>query len=989
MRFWDAVRRAFGVPVRHTFDAAPRPIDDMFLEMRGRGTSVTREQALGVPAVLKARNRICSLATLPLVEYGPDNAVQNNALLAQIDPNVANIVTLAETLEDLIFDSIAWWRVLARGSDRFPMSAERVAPERVSLERPMGAAALPSGYLPTYGPVLWVDGEPVLARDMIRFDSPNPPLRTAGARAIRKAIKYDEAALTYANNPSPLDYFTPAENAEPIDDDAAVEHISSWRSARRRGGTGWIPRSMKYVREAAPTASDMQLVELQQHCTLEIANATGLDAETLGVSTTSRTYTNRQDYRLDIINDVYSPFMGAIAGRLSMGDVTRRGYRVEFSLKAYMRANPTERWTVAGIAIDKGVMSPEEIRAEEGLTPGAPRPAAPAAAPAAGGDELAARRAAGVRFDGEPRTFTADVPVHRFSVDEATRTIAGLAMPYGAVASKYGIKFRFAPGSLEWSDVKRVKMLRDHDFTRPIGVATKLTNSDDALDSSFRIGRGADADEALQLAVDEVLDGLSVGVDFDLDPAVGDVTEADEDGVITVNRATLREITLTALPAFDDARVTRVAASREAGTMHTCSTCGAQFAAGASHTCTPPAAAPVQLALPPGYILVPAPAGPNGPTGPALAVPAPAGPEGPTFVDPTRGATLVREPEPYRMLRLVRQGKLEERVIRGSHEFSTDVFDALPVQLGGKADAAAHDRVLEFTRAQFDVATTDVNELNPTRQRPEMYVDQRDFQYPLWSAIEKGTLGDVTPFTFPKFSSAAGMVAAHTEGVEPTSGTYVTTSQTVTPTPVSGKMKITRETIDQGGNPQVTNLMWRQMTKAWFEALEAFAVTTLDAASPTQIDFSGSPGLSDGDLDEALTEALVLLQFVRGGFTMDAAFTQVDLFKALVGARDDAGRPLYPAIGAQNANGTVRGRWAGVDVNGVGFLPAWALAATGTVAASSYLFDREVVHGWASAPQRLDFTQIEVAHVYIGLWGYKAAAISDIAGVREIVYDPS
>jgi hypothetical protein len=31
---------------------------------------------------------------------------------------------------------------------------------------------------------------------------------------------------------------------------------------------------------------------------------------------------------------------------------------------------------------------------------------------------------------------------------------------------------------------------------------------------------------------------------------------------------------------------------------------------------------------------------------------------------------------------------------------------------------------------------------------------------------------------------------------------------------------------------------------------------------------------------------------------------------------------------------------------------------------------------------------IEVANVYIGLWGYKATAISDIAGVREITYDP-
>ncbi len=65
------------------------------------------------------------------------------------------------------------------------------------------------------------------------------------------------------------------------------------------------------------------------------------------------------------------------------------------------------------------------------------------------------------------------------------------------------------------------------------------------------------------------------------------------------------------------------------------------------------------------------------------------------------------------------------------------------------------------------------------------------------------------------------------------------------------------------------------------------------------------------------------------------------------------------------------------------------LAASGTVAASSYLFDRESVHGWASAPQRLTIDQTEVANVYVGLFGYKATAISDINGVREIVYDPA
>ena len=69
--------------------------------------------------------------------------------------------------------------------------------------------------------------------------------------------------------------------------------------------------------------------------------------------------------------------------------------------------------------------------------------------------------------------------------------------------------------------------------------------------------------------------------------------------------------------------------------------------------------------------------------------------------------------------------------------------------------------------------------------------------------------------------------------------------------------------------------------------------------------------------------------------------------------------------------------------------PAWALAPTGVVAASSWLFDREVVHGWASAPQKLTMDAIKVATVEIGVWGYKAFACTDTSFAREVIYDPA
>lgn len=991
---------------RVTFTAGP--LDQVIQAAAATtGARVSRADALSVPAVQRGRNMLCSIATLPLEQHGPDNALVPNPLFAQLDPDVPNVVTLAMTVEDLVFDGIAWWRVLERGFDRFPTSVQRLDPNTVSLEPPVTGGSphpLPSGQDPR-GAVVWVDGAPVLEEDIIRFDSPNPAVLTVGARAVRRAVLLDRAAAMYADDPRPLDYFTPAEGADPIDDADAAHIISGWRAARKVRATGWIPASMSYNSVSAPSPAELQLGELIKGASLDLANALGVDPEDLGVSTTSRTYANAVDRRRDRINDVLSPYMRAITDRLSMGDVTKRGYYVAFNLNEYMRANPTERANVQRAYLDMGVYSVPDIQTQEGIP--VKDNQTPAAAPDANAAETAAieaaRRAmatfatpidtgayaaAAVTFSSPSRyRLTMTGVDHEFAVDLESRTIEGLVLPYNTWARKLGVELRFERGALQFSDLSRVKLILEDHHGKAVGYAVKATDTAQGMRAKFKIGRGADGDEALLKAEDKVLDGFSVGVDFDA--SVDAVPDPKRKTAWLVRRADWRETTLTAQPAFDDARLTTVTASATGGAtqMDPCQHCGQVHAAGAACTAAPPTTGPAPTPLQFTTVPVPAPAPVvqltqeqfaallRNPQAPETA----AAPEGPTRVSATRPttATLVREPDPYRF---DRKGNL----CAGSHEFSRDMISAFK-----DSDVAAYQRALSWVQAQFDVITTDVNELNPVRQRPEMYVDQRSYRYPIWEAISKGTLADITAFTFPKFSSASGLVGAHTEGNEPSSGTFVTTSQTVTPTANSGKAKISRETWDQGGNPQIGNLIWQQMLKGWYEALEAAAVALLDAASPTQIDFSATPGLANDDLDQALTAALAALQFVRGGFSMDNAFAQIDFYKALIAATDAQGRRLYPAIGPTNALGTTGPRFASLDVNGVIFNPAWALAATGSVVASSYLFDSLAVHGWASAPQRLTIDNTEVANVYLGIWGYKATAISDDAGVREILYDPA
>lgn len=951
MRWLDRLRFAGRVAEATFSESIPElTMVDGVVTAASAGSSllpVTRERALSVPGVLRGRNLICGIATLPLVQYGPDKRPERSPLFDQLCRDVPNSVMLAQLVEDLLFDSIGWWHIVERGWNGYPVKVERAAPDRVHLNPPPGGeplSLLPSGADPRAA--VWIDQHVVPGRDMIRFDSLNPPLLKAARRAIRRAIALEEAAEMYAQDPRPLDYFTPAEGADPASDDDVEELLDDWEGSRRQRTTAYVPASLKYNSVNQPTPADLQLVELQKRAALDIANAIGLDPEDLGISTTSRTYQNATDRRKDRINDVLAQYMRPITDRLSMGDVTRQGSTVVFDLSDYLKADPKTRAEVAAIYHGLGALTPDEVRTDDGrpvLTAAQKRELKPEPAPPAVQPQEAPQMAADVvSFDGDPEVMLDADPAATFAVDPESRTILGLAVPWGKVARSRGRKFRFLPGSLTWAEVGRVKLLRDHDNAQALGRALALDADEVGLWPRFKVASGPEGDRALALAAEGVLDGLSIGVD-DIEGTQG------KDGVFEVSRAVLREISLTAVPSFDDSRVTSIAASDTERDLTMSDTATEQTAPAA------PAASAAGAAFSRDDLM-------------SALRDVLSEQTGPTEVNPNRATLSVAEEVPYRF-----NGE------RGAREFSSDVFAAY------KGNGEAHQRVEEFLGEAFAVATTDVNELNPTRNRPDMYVDQRQYTYPVWSAIDKGSIADNTPFTFPKFNSAGTLVAAHSEGVEPSLGTFTTTLDTVTPAPISGKVEINREVIDQGGNPQVSGLIWRQMVRAWNEALEAKAVALLDAATPTAIALTA--GAADDVLAGEIDAAFVALQYIRGGFTMDTCFAQIDLFKKLAAAVDGNGRKLFPILAPQNATGTAAARFRSIDVSGVTVYPAWALAASGSVVASSYLFDRESVHGWASAPRKLDF-DYQVKSVFVGIWGYAATVISDLAGVREITYDP-
>ena len=142
-------------------------------------------------------------------------------------------------------------------------------------------------------------------------------------------------------------------------------------------------------------------------------------------------------------------------------------------------------------------------------------------------------------------------PIRAATAETDSRTIAGLAVPFGELGTvSDGRLVRFEPGSLDVT--ARPVVLRDHDRARPIGRVVDAAGDARGVTASCRISRTRDGDEALVLAADGALGAFSVGVN---------PTQFHHDGdVLVVDAADWEDLSLLTHGAFMSATVATVTA---------------------------------------------------------------------------------------------------------------------------------------------------------------------------------------------------------------------------------------------------------------------------------------------------------------------------------------------------------------------------------------------------------------------------------------------
>ncbi len=136
------------------------------------------------------------------------------------------------------------------------------------------------------------------------------------------------------------------------------------------------------------------------------------------------------------------------------------------------------------------------------------------------------------------------------AADSTKRTITGKIVTWNEEGNTSVGRTVFASNSIE---LKNVKLLLEHDRTRPIGKVVEFTETKDGIEATFKIANTMAGEDALVEASEGLRDGFSVGA------MINEWT--NDKGVMKITSASLEEVSLVTDPAIDSARVSEVAAS--------------------------------------------------------------------------------------------------------------------------------------------------------------------------------------------------------------------------------------------------------------------------------------------------------------------------------------------------------------------------------------------------------------------------------------------
>ena len=334
--------------------------------MTGSSTYIDRYLALQVPAVVRCRNLIAGVISsidLELYNKTTGKELESPVWLDQPDIRQPRSVTIAYTIDSLLFYGVAYWRVTSLyADDGRPSGFEWIANTRVTMTTNKDGTEVQSYSI--QGEVCPMSG----IGSLVTFQSLLPAVLDTGARTITAALDLEKAASVAAATPMPTGFIK--NSGADLPEQQISGLLSAWSAARKNRNTAYLTSTLNYETTGF-SPKDMMYNEASQYLATQIARLMNVPAYYISADmNNSMTYQNILDGRKEFVAYSLQPFISAIENRLSMDDITRRGNVVKFAIdETFLRADTAARLDALEKMLTLGLIDLPTAQSMEQLSP--------------------------------------------------------------------------------------------------------------------------------------------------------------------------------------------------------------------------------------------------------------------------------------------------------------------------------------------------------------------------------------------------------------------------------------------------------------------------------------------------------------------------------------------------------------------------------------------------------------------------------------------
>jgi HK97 family phage prohead protease len=514
------------------------------------------------------------------------------------------------------------------------------------------------------------------------------------------------------------------------------------------------------------------------------------------------------------------------------------------------------------------------------------------------------------------------------------RTISGKIAPYGEVGNTSAGRVVFAENSIIVPEPSKVKLLMQHDNSKPVGRMQSVTSNKTGLYASFKVSASTRGSDAILLAQEQLMDGLSVGVEVE--------DSRQEKDYLLVTAATLKEVSLVESAAFPSAAVLKIAAQENAVDPN-------QPKETKGETVDK---APDEMAAEGTYL-------PDGATVTLKSV---------SYKDDeAAGAT-----EPVEAARrIIKPSALNSQRVRTP-------ITSMGAYTEHKIKAALGNEESKLYVTAADDSWTTNPAFNPTQYLSEFVTNTR-FPRSAVDACSKGVLPPKgNTINVPALvdsegglSGVAPVVTVEAEAGAVANTGMVTQYLTGTVNKYSGMNTLSVELLERTDNPQFFAELTNQLQIAYMNATDQAVITAINATGFTS---TGVAATAAGLI--SYTAESTANVYKNSGYFAQNFVGSTGIYNLLLGATDSTGRPIFNAYqpnaaalanaGGMVSNNSVRGNVLGLDLYVDRFMTA------GVADNSAFILAPEAFTVYESPQAYMSVNVVSNLQVQVAIYGFMA-----------------